>query len=381
MIGSSIVLLTALTGQPAIPARTQEAKTVIAQNYGTGIATIGLSFTTANQVIHPLDWTSSFDSVWNFEDSPGITSDSGTVGDTLTNNGSITNTADSSVQGNKAAVLVSDGTQWFSLADGGNTDQTGYGDFSALCWVYWTSDLSTTQYVISKSNTGSTVGWGAWNRPSADFQHRAGAWHQTAQVTASSVTNTGGTCTSNACVTPVNNIYYGDVSPPTCSAGTECVAWQTNTWVNVGVVVRGSASGLIKLINNGQSVSSSTADMNIPDNSETFKIGYNVSGNGVGGLVDECAFDDAELTNTEMCRICSLGIAGQRGECDPANQANYKPCNSNSDCFDNLCVTIATEDNCSPGGSAGCCMGYNDWDRFGLNCNDCDLPACNATRS
>lgn len=381
MVGSSLLLYSILTTNPAIPARTEEAKIIIAQNYGEGAAHLGLNTFIGTAAIRPPDWTNSFDSVWNFEDSPGITADSGTVGDTLTNNGSITTISDSSIQGSKVADLAGDGTQWFSLPDGGNTDKSGDAvAFTTGCWVNWDTDGSVNEIIIGKHVAANQdSGYALYNRSTGTIIPRAGAYNVN---TATFTTTTGpgsGICTAPTCDYTAR---WGDPNV-VCSAHADCVYWSTGTWTQYGLIVRGSTTnnGFPKYWASGNSGVPTTANFDLAGNSEDFKIGYSDSNQDIDAKIDECFFDSAELTNEEFCRICSLGIAGQRGECDPTTPANYKPCNSNSDCVDNNCVTIAVEDNCSPGGSAGCCMGYNDWPRFGLNCNDCDLPACNATRS
>ena len=390
MLAANLTLFALMTGSPGIPVRTQEAKTVIAQNYGAGIATIGSDFTTVSlvNVVRPLDWTSSFDHVWNFEDSPGITADSGSFGSTLTNNGSVVNTADSSIQGTEVAVLAGDGTDWFSLADGGNTDRSGYNvALSGGCWVYWDTDsTSVNEYVMAKGIPDVNDGYGVYNRgvTSSKIQFRAILGNTNSASSASGTCDVGtGDCQTRP-VYSVNEIAE-------CLANGDCEINDVGHWLHT---VGGWESSTDGATSDGQAivwassrnVGSTPAIVSLIDNSDTFTIGYNTSTEDIGGKVDECFWDDALLTNAEVCRICSLGIAGQRGECDPGTQANYKVCDNNTDCVDNLCVmetNTTDEDNCasSAGGTEGCCMGYNYWPRYGLNCHDCDLPACNSTRS
>jgi hypothetical protein len=288
-----------------------------------------------NTAVYPTDWTSSLRALYRFEDSPGLVNDSTGVTGNFTNNGAAVNQSTQFREGTEAVQFAQGSNQYFSCADatcGGTSkaDFDGATDATWGCWARYTANptpTNTFKYFLNKSITAN-AGWLLRLAVSPNFNRPACTWgNGTTQV---AVTAT------NAYAVPLSTWFHGI-----------CTANGTNGRLYKDAVQRASTNTAVRP----------------NDSTGTLYINNATAAQDHSGEVDECVIDDIAWGPQTICRVCSLGVDGELGECNPDLPTGYKTCSTNSDC---------NADGSGVCGGSGVCDGYRT-----TRCNSCTLPACN----
>lgn len=333
---------------------------MLAQDFGSGTpvqwttsqATTTTAGGTTTTLLYPTDWSSSIAAIWDMEESAGSAEpDDGTTGeDDASDSGTAgrnTSTYREGAQSIAVGGAIAGGPDYLTCAHSTCTgiNMTAGNSFTVGGWVYMTNATNSSMYFYQKY-TSTTNGFQFFFRP---ITSGGGDLRCQLQLSTDLVDDHG------------TNNTTGEWYHAVCVVLDEDGASEGTNTLNVEVYRNAATDG-----GNGG------GDINGPEPSADTNIG---DGSNFDGLMDEFFYDDTDWAADEIARACSIGIRGTLGVCDSGTPANYKPCDSNSDCgASGVCDTGATDTYCSPGASAGCCMGHNsDY------CSDAQMTACNAS--
>ncbi len=257
------------------------------------------------------DWSSSFVAVWEMDEASGATrASTGTC------------TTDCALANNNN-VLKDTTSGHYAFGSGGAQADTSLSE-------YLSCDAGTCNEINLASVAGAT--WGCYGYVPTDAE--AGTMMYWTSATnrwniQRTTTNNNVTCQSKPAATAA------------VSANTALNSWTANS-LTFAACTFDDANNELKAYAGGSGFGSAATQSDIGSTTTgTFQAG----GGDFGwtGTVDTCFVEDHELSDTDICRICSCGINGALGGCV-----------------------------CSGGGASYTNTGLN-----ATKCNSCTLPACN----
>jgi hypothetical protein len=147
----------------------------------------------------------------------------------------------------------------------------------------------------------------------------------------------------------------------TSLTATNAQATALSTWAH-GICTANGTNG--RMYKDGSQIQS-TATSALPANSTgALTLNNATAASDWSGELDECVIDDIAWGPQTVCRVCSIGVDGELGECDANVPTSYKACSTNADCNSGAGVC----------GGSGVCDGYRT-----TRCGSCTMPSCNTS--